>query len=180
MDENVQSIATVVLPETEQEALLVDIWQQLLGIDQVSCADNFFALGGDSILCLQMVSKVRVAGYNLTPQQVFEGKTLTDLAEALDIHKAATERVLTEEVFGLMPIQAHFFAQEFPEPDHWNQHICVELKQDMNTDYLELAIQALVKQHPSLRLAFKQHQGRWKQQYQPYQTPIPLDKLSEL
>ncbi|WP_299141268.1 non-ribosomal peptide synthetase [uncultured Vibrio sp.] len=169
MDENIQSIATVVLPKTEQEALLVDIWQQLLGIDQVSCADNFFALGGDSILCLQMVSKVRVSGYNLTPQQVFEGKTLTDLAEALDIHKAATERVLTEEVFGLMPIQAHFFAQEFPEPDHWNQHICVELKQDMNTDYLELAIQALVKQHPSLRLAFKQHQGRWKQQYQPYQ-----------
>lgn len=68
-----------------------------------------------------------------------------------------------------MPIQAHFFAQEFTEPDHWNQHICVELKQDMNTDYLELAIQALVKQHPSLRLAFNQHQGNWKQQYQPYQ-----------
>ncbi|MEG3221808.1 amino acid adenylation domain-containing protein [Vibrio gigantis] len=169
MDGKAQSVATLVLPKTEQEMLLVDIWQQLLGTAQVSCSDNFFALGGDSILCLQMVSKVRVAGYNLTPQQVFEAKTLTELAEALDIHKAAKERVLTKEAFGLMPIQAHFFAQAFPKPDHWNQHICVELKQDMNTDHLELAIQALVKQHPSLRLAFNQQHGHWKQQYQPYQ-----------
>ncbi|OBT26049.1 non-ribosomal peptide synthetase [Vibrio tasmaniensis] len=166
---NTKSIVALALPQTEQEALLVEIWQQLLGIKEVSCSDNFFALGGDSILCLQMVSKVRVAGYNLTPQQVFEAKSLSDLACMLDIHKVAKERVLTEEPFGLMPIQAHFFAQEFAEPDHWNQHICVELKQDMNTDYLELAIQALVKQHPSLRLAFNQHQGNWMQQYQPYQ-----------
>ncbi|WP_286298848.1 non-ribosomal peptide synthetase [Vibrio apostichopi] len=164
-----QSIVALTLPQTEQESLLVEIWQQLLGIEEVSCTDNFFALGGDSILCLQMVSKVRVAGYNLTPQQVFEAKSLSDLACMLDIHKVAKERVLTEEPFGLMPIQAHFFAQEFAEPDHWNQHICVELKQDMNTDYLELAIQALVKQHPSLRLAFNQYQGNWKQQYQSYQ-----------
>ncbi|MFA0724727.1 hypothetical protein AB4574_26620, partial [Vibrio sp. 10N.222.49.E5] len=43
-----ESEATFVTPETEQEALLVDTWQQLLGAEQVSCSDNFFALGGDS------------------------------------------------------------------------------------------------------------------------------------
>ncbi|MEZ9108356.1 amino acid adenylation domain-containing protein [Vibrio cyclitrophicus] len=164
-----ESEATFVTPETEQEALLVDTWQQLLGAEQVSCSDNFFALGGDSILCLQMVSKVRVTGYNLTPQQVFEAKTLRDLASVLSIHKTAKERELSDLPFELMPIQAHFFAQEFPEPNHWNQHICVELKQDMEIGYLESAIQALVKQHPSLRLSFSQESGKWKQQFQLYQ-----------
>ncbi|MEL0608899.1 amino acid adenylation domain-containing protein [Vibrio echinoideorum] len=165
-----QLVVALVSPKTEQEVLLVKLWQQLLGIEDVSCTDNFFALGGDSILCLQMVSKVRVAGYNLTPQQVFDAKSLCDLAGVLEIHKAKKERDLTTESFGLMPIQAHFLAQQFPQPDHWNQHICVELKQDMNTSYLESAIQALVKQHPSLRLAFNQHQGRWNQQFQDFQV----------
>jgi len=170
----------VVAPQTEQEKLLASIWQELLGINQVGCGDNFFTLGGDSILCLQMVSKVRVAGYNITPQQVFSAKTLSELAVALDVHKATKERIETSQPFGLMPIQAHFFAQEFPEPDYWNQHVCVELKQSMNVEYLEAAIQALVKLHPSLRLAFDFSDGQWKQRFTPFESRTYLWRTESL
>ncbi|MBS4742087.1 non-ribosomal peptide synthetase, partial [Bacillus velezensis] len=41
-------------PETEMETLLSDIWQEVLGLDQIGVSDNFFTLGGDSIKGIQM------------------------------------------------------------------------------------------------------------------------------
>ncbi|MBW3694980.1 amino acid adenylation domain-containing protein [Vibrio sp. T187] len=160
----------VVVPQTSQEQLLATIWCELLSINEVSCTDNFFALGGDSILCLQMVSKVRVAGFNMTPQQVFDSKNLSELAKRLDIHQQTINKALTTEAFDLMPIQAHFFAQDFAEPNHWNQHVCVELKQAMDTKCLALAIQALVEHHPSLRLSFEHSGEKWQQRYTSFET----------
>ena len=49
----------LVLPRNEVEQQLVDIWQQLLGLEAVSVEDNFFVLGGDSILSIQLVSAAK-------------------------------------------------------------------------------------------------------------------------
>ncbi|MCG9597534.1 amino acid adenylation domain-containing protein [Vibrio sp. Isolate25] len=152
-------------PEGEKETLLAEIWQELLGINSVSREDSFFALGGDSILSLQLVSKLKLAGLNVSPKQVFQAPVLSELAQVLEAAVEQEQRELPKEPFGLMPIQAHFMAQNFDQPNHWNQHVCVELKQDMDIQALATALKGLVEHHPALRLSFSQTEGKWQQQY---------------
>jgi len=75
-------------PQGEVEAMLAGIWAEVLGMPQVGRNDNFFEVGGDSILSLQIVTRVRRAGWKITPRQVFERQTIAALAkvaEAADI-----------------------------------------------------------------------------------------------
>src|SRR5256885_12845270 len=57
-------------PEGELETLLARIWAEVLGLERVGRSDNFFALGGDSILGLQIVSGLRRFGWKLSPRQL--------------------------------------------------------------------------------------------------------------
>jgi acyl transferase domain-containing protein len=65
------------------EETLRRLWGEVLGVADVGLHDNFFALGGDSILGLQVVSRAREAGLELAPGQIFEHQTIADLAAAL-------------------------------------------------------------------------------------------------
>ncbi|MFI9814178.1 non-ribosomal peptide synthetase [Saccharothrix variisporea] len=67
-------------PSTEREAALCSLFAEVLGLPQVGAQDSFFALGGDSILSVQLVSRARKAGVVITPRQVFEHRTPAALA----------------------------------------------------------------------------------------------------
>ncbi|GAA3808759.1 non-ribosomal peptide synthetase [Amycolatopsis tucumanensis] len=67
-------------PATEREALLCKLFAEVLGLAEVGAQDSFFALGGDSIVSVQLVSRARKAGLNITPRQVFEQRTPAGLA----------------------------------------------------------------------------------------------------
>jgi amino acid adenylation domain-containing protein len=67
-------------PRTDVERLLAGIWQDVLGIDHVGIQDDFFELGADSILSFQVIAKARKAGLRLTPKQIFQHKTIAELA----------------------------------------------------------------------------------------------------
>ena len=71
-----------VAPRTEKEQALARIWAELLRFDAVGVNDNFFALGGDSILSIQIVARAREVGIELTPRQLFEHQTIAELATA--------------------------------------------------------------------------------------------------
>ncbi|MES1243977.1 MAG: SDR family NAD(P)-dependent oxidoreductase [Acidobacteriota bacterium] len=65
------------------EETLRRLWSEVLGVPEVGVHDNFFSLGGDSILGLQVVSRAREAGLELAPGQIFEHQTIAQLATAL-------------------------------------------------------------------------------------------------
>ncbi|MCY7265053.1 phosphopantetheine-binding protein, partial [Pseudomonas protegens] len=52
----------------DQEDVLAQIWQGLLGCGDIRRNDNFFSLGGDSILAIQLVSQARQKGLKMTPR----------------------------------------------------------------------------------------------------------------
>jgi aryl carrier-like protein len=70
-------------PRSEHEEVLAFIWQELLGIDQVGIWDNFYELGGDSIIGLQVVARANQAGIRITPRQLFENQTVAELAAVI-------------------------------------------------------------------------------------------------
>ena len=78
-------------PANETEALLAEIWQAVLGLDRVGTRDNFFDLGGDSIIGIQIVARATARGLPLSPEQLFELQTIADLAAGIAAGIAATQ-----------------------------------------------------------------------------------------
>jgi aryl carrier-like protein len=72
-----------VAPRTAVEEILASIWAEVLGLELVSVYDNFFTVGGDSILSMQMVTRARQAGLQLTPTQLFQHQTIAQLAAVM-------------------------------------------------------------------------------------------------
>jgi len=72
-------------PRTDTEQKLADLWQEILGIDQVSVHDNFFDLDGDSLLGIQLVSRINKAFHLALPfRNLFEEPTVSSLAQRID------------------------------------------------------------------------------------------------
>ena len=69
-------------PRTETERVIARIWQEILGVPQLGVRDNFFDLGGDSMISLQFIAEAKKAGLRFTNRQVFEHQTIAELAAA--------------------------------------------------------------------------------------------------
>jgi amino acid adenylation domain-containing protein len=67
-------------PSTPAEEILAGVWSRVLGVDRVGVHDNFFALGGDSILSLQIVALARERGLEVSLHQIFQQQTIAELA----------------------------------------------------------------------------------------------------
>ncbi|MFD6189253.1 MULTISPECIES: non-ribosomal peptide synthetase [unclassified Streptomyces] len=67
-------------PRTETEKGLAEIWADVLGLDRVDAADDFFALGGDSLLAMRVAARATEAGYQVSTHDLFSHRTVASLA----------------------------------------------------------------------------------------------------
>ncbi|MFE5581701.1 amino acid adenylation domain-containing protein [Kitasatospora sp. NPDC056531] len=81
-----------VAPADGTERVLAEVWADLLGFeaDRISANDNFFTLGGHSLLITVLVARLRAAGLQLTVRDLFDDATLTGLAARIDAGTAET------------------------------------------------------------------------------------------
>lgn len=166
-----------VAPRTSAEQALARIWTEVLKVPRVGLHDNYFALGGDSILVLQVVARARATGLALSPRLVFERPTVAELADAAGIADAAGGN--TEEAvdgpWPLLPIHRWFFAQDFSAAHHWNQSVLLTTRELLEPGALEAALKAVVAHHPALRLRFtrtEQAPGGWSAR--PHVDAVPV------
>ncbi|MFT0183220.1 non-ribosomal peptide synthase/polyketide synthase [Pseudomonas benzopyrenica] len=153
-------------PEPGIETELATLWAELLQVERVGRDDNFFALGGDSILSLQIIARARRLGLVFSPRQLFERQTLAELAPVVQHLETPGEIAAeTREPFALAPIQHAFFARALPRPEHWNQALLLEPEAPLEPERLRRALARLVATHGALRLGFTQAEGRWQQHY---------------
>ena len=81
---NLRQHSAYVPPETEAERKITQIWQEVLGIDQVGIHDSFFELGGSSLFAIQVLSRLRKEfNIEIPPAMIFEGATISALAKLL-------------------------------------------------------------------------------------------------
>jgi amino acid adenylation domain-containing protein len=118
-------------PRNETEATLVNIWQELLDVERVGIQDNFFDLGGDSIIIIQVVSRARRAGLELQVADVFNHQTVDRLSEVISqrlstINKEEVQVPLTGEA-GLLPIQQWYFEKSPVDISHYNQAVLLKI-----------------------------------------------------
>lgn len=166
---------SLVPPRNETEQTLADIWTAVLALDKVGIHNNFFELGGDSILCIQLVARAAQAGLHFTPKLLFQHPTIAELAP--HVSSKATIQAEQTAVTGpvpLTPIQHWLFAQSLPEPHHFNQSFLLVEREHMNPALVELAVNYLVEHHDALRLQYRQEGGQWQQSIAAPGKPVPF------
>jgi len=161
-------------PRTEAERVLAAIWAELLGAERVGVDDDFFMLGGDSILSIQVVSRARAAGLALTPRDLFRRPTIAALAAATGTAASVSGTEPVSGEVGLTPIQ-HWFLD--PRPAHaafFNQSVVVETPGEVDPDVLRRALTALWSHHDALRSRFiTEDTGTWHQHCAPGDSAAP-------
>ncbi|WP_410581903.1 non-ribosomal peptide synthase/polyketide synthase [Amycolatopsis sp. lyj-108] len=162
-------------PRTEPERVLAGIWAEVLGLDEVGVEDNFFDLGGDSILSIQVGARARRAGLALSTSDLFRHQTVAALAGTATETGGTTARGPVSGEAPLTPIQEWFFATQTRRPERFDQSLSMELAADVDEAALRTALSALVEQHDALRMRFERANGRWRQVNPP---PGPMDVLA--
>jgi amino acid adenylation domain-containing protein/non-ribosomal peptide synthase protein (TIGR01720 family) len=156
--------ANYVAPRNEMEQNLVWVYEDVLKKKGIGIKEDFFALGGDSIKAIQVVSRLRQKGYTLTIQDVLSTAVIEELAEKV---KMVTRTISQDEVIGtipLSPIQQMFLMEDSAEKNHFNQSVLLFSKQSLSETGIKAAFDKIVLHHDALRMTFKQTAGSWIQE----------------
>ncbi|MEV6426107.1 condensation domain-containing protein, partial [Streptomyces sp. NPDC051662] len=142
-------------PRTPREEALCSLFAEVLAQDEVGVDEGFFALGGDSIMAIQFVSRARREGLELSVREVFEHQTVASLAHVVrDADGGAG--TAEEDVAGtgpvpLMPI-THWFAELGAPTDHFSQSQLVRVPAGAEPARLTRTLQAVLDHHDALRM----------------------------
>jgi acyl carrier protein len=93
-------------PRTEVEKKLAEIWVEVLGVERVGIHDNFFDLGGQSLLATQVISRTRKLLHIDVPlRRLFDLPTIAELAEIIvDTHAKQEQTILANELAELQQL----------------------------------------------------------------------------
>ncbi|HEU4884065.1 MAG TPA: amino acid adenylation domain-containing protein, partial [Longimicrobium sp.] len=154
-----------VAPRTEAEATLARVWAEVLGVERVGALDNFFALGGDSIVSIQIVARCNEAGLRVQPRHLFMYQTVAELAAVAGQASApVAEQGIVAGPVPLTPVQRWFFHQQPADPAHFNLTLLFAARERVDTDALARACAAVVAHHDALRLRYERSDsGEWEQ-----------------
>ena len=164
---------------TEVEKQLSQIWQDVLGLKtSVSIYDDFFSLGGDSILSLQIVFRAKQAGIQLSVKQLFEFSTIAELATVVIVKE--NEEIKAEQGFvlgkaELTPIQNWFFEQKMSNKDYFNQSVLIDVPKGITEFQWKLIITRLLEHHDGFRTQFSFKENQWFAEVMAMPNEIPLE-----
>ncbi|MGC7101430.1 amino acid adenylation domain-containing protein [Amycolatopsis lurida] len=138
-------------PATEREKQIADLFAEVLGLPVVGADDSFFALGGDSIVSMRLVSKARGAGLSFSPRDVFEQRTVAALAAIVrhTVHSGQSDGV------GEVPLtpMLHWLNDNAPY-DRLSQARLLCTPADLTEPRLVDLVRALLDRHDVLRARF--------------------------
>ncbi|AHH95958.1 non-ribosomal peptide synthetase [Kutzneria albida] len=143
-------------PRDVREEVLCGLFAEVLGLELVGVEDSFFALGGDSILSIQLVSRARQVGLGFSPREVFEHKTVAGLAAVARMLDADAEPVAdigTGDVLAL-PVM-HWLADLAGvggSADRFCQWVLLQVSADLTEQNLVAGVRAVVDHHDALRM----------------------------
>ncbi|NEA42912.1 non-ribosomal peptide synthetase, partial [Streptomyces sp. SID11385] len=167
-------------PRTPREETLAALFADVLGLPRVGVDDDFFTLGGDSIVAMQLVARARAAGLALSPRDVFRHKSVAGLAAVAttadplagadeDTDLLALTEAERAELAGLpagtqllpvSPLQAGLLfhaALDSGEdgPDVYTVQVSYDLEGPLDAERLRAAAQDLLDAHDNLRSGFR-------------------------
>ncbi|HYG62093.1 MAG TPA: amino acid adenylation domain-containing protein, partial [Thermoanaerobaculia bacterium] len=179
---NLAPAASYAAPRDPVEEVVADVWSELLAVERVGIHDDFFGLGGHSLLGARLMSRLfHVFGVELPLRALFEFPTVAGLAAQLAAalrQGAGSETPPIERVEGEAEAPLSFAQQRLwwihqlePESPAYNLPVALRLHGRFIPQLLEAALGEIVRRHEVLRTTFPAVEGRPVQRISP---PRPL------
>lgn len=150
-----------VAPRTELERRILDVWQQCIRHQAFGVYDNFFNIGGDSIIAMQVVARMNQAGLTVKTRDLLQRQTIAELAGVVETNRVETSQLKTsgedEPVVGevgLAPVQQWLFEQTGMDHEFYPMPIVLEASRPIDVKKAEQALQMLVDHHDMLRATY--------------------------
>lgn len=161
------AVAAATDPRSQMQATLQGIWSQCLGVESVQPSDNFFALGGDSLVAIGVAMTASHQGLDLTPQDLYDHSSLAALADTLVARYASgglTSQVDTDRSSPIPPNMYRFLDSGLAEPGRWRVPLVFRLASSVSADDVRTVLTAVVNHHDALRVRVVMRAGTWEQQ----------------
>jgi amino acid adenylation domain-containing protein len=182
-----------VAPSTPLEEQLASIWSEVLSIERVGAQDDFFNLGGNSLLALRLASRVRqVFNVELPLMTLFTSPTVAALAEQIVALLAGDHRLDVPPILPAPregPVRASFAQEPFwfvqqmsPSATILNMHGALPMTGELDLDALRGTINEIIRRHESLRTRFVMTEsGELMQVIAPQmRIDVPVEDLGHL
>ena len=165
-------------PRTPLEVDVADIFQQILGLNQVGVHDNFFDLGGHSLIATQVVSRLRKKlQVEVTLLSFFQGPTVAELAKTIEPLSESTQRAMTLPLLpcsrkGTVPLsfaqqRLWFLDQLEPGSTAYLMSSAFQISGPLMLKALEKSLDIMIQRHEALRTTFPLIDGEPVQQIAP-------------
>ncbi|HEY1966341.1 MAG TPA: condensation domain-containing protein, partial [Pseudonocardia sp.] len=165
-------------PQTPTEKIVAGVFAEVLGVDRVGLDDDFFALGGDSLIATRVSARLQLALDREVPvRYLFDASTVGDLVDYLHRHRGGPARLPLRAMQrpAVLPLS---FAQgrlwfldqlQGPSPVY-NMPVALRLRGRLDADALGAALADVVDRQESLRTLFAAHEGI------PCQVVVPIER----
>ncbi|WP_323156039.1 amino acid adenylation domain-containing protein, partial [Pseudomonas alvandae] len=177
-------------PLGEIEVVLAGIWSELLGVGQIGRHDNFFALGGHSLMAVRLVSRIAALGAELPLATLFASPTLKTMALAIEarrdagaVARASIRPLSRDESLPLSFAQQRlwFLAQlDSGISNAYHIPLALRLRGQLNADGLQQALDALWSRHEALRSVFVIQEGEVEVRLMASDQGLPLREIDLL
>jgi acyl carrier protein len=164
-DLNRPYIAADLAPRSEIKELIAQIWIDVLKLHDFTDKDNFFEVGGDSLLALQVVSQLRKTFKKSLPIRIlFDAPSITTLADEIEKSLRQTELpellpTVSATPGGVLPLsinQEHlwYLVNMLPASPCFNMPYVYYVRAELNFEALQEALREIVQRHDALRAVF--------------------------
>ena len=168
----------IIAAQTPTEELLTGIWIEIFGLPQVSIDDDFFEMGGHSLLASQLISRIReTLQVELSISDLFKHPTVAKLADYID---SGGGQESGPEILSIRPAargelippsfaqeRVWFLAQLAPDSIAYNAQVTIRFKGFLNAEVLERVFTEIVSRHEIFRTSFSDIGGRLTQVIHP-------------
>ncbi|WP_460745720.1 non-ribosomal peptide synthase/polyketide synthase, partial [Nocardia goodfellowii] len=169
-------------PVTPVQEIVAGVFADLLGVDRVGLDDDFFALGGNSLIATRATARLGAALDAEVPVRVlFDASTVEALAARVESHtgQGARSRLVARPrpAGELVPLsfaqQRMWFLNQYDKSSSaYNLPLAIRLSGELDTAALESALFDVVRRHESLRTRYPEHGGT------PVQVVVPAEQLA--
>ena len=151
----------------QMQNTLQRIWSSCLGVESVDPTDNFFEIGGDSLVAIGVAMTASHEGVELTPQDLYDHGSLAALADALVARHASGGLASSDSGelnLAVPPNILRFLDSGLAEPGRWRVPLVLGIDSRVSTDDVRAVLAALVDHHDALRMRVVNRAGMWQQQ----------------
>lgn len=138
---------------TATEKAMLKVWQDVLGVQNISITDNFFALGGDSIKAVQITSRLHEQDIQVQVRHILTFHTIQQISQHATLANISNDQPVTGEK-KLSAIDKWFFSHKFFNPGFYNQSVLLEYHLPIDKARLEKTFETLINHHDGLRLNY--------------------------